>query len=219
MSEVNRVSSKFGINPSDLLALMRSESSLNPQAENKTTGATGLIQFMPATARSLGTTTEELGRMTAAQQMHYVEKFFDSVRLPRGASAGQLYAYVFLPGRATREVLTSRGERYYEANRDLDMDSDGRITIADLDARMARHGGTAQASRIPRGASGGVALAGESSGMAAGDQAQRMRAGGQVILQQTSPSTAGTRSTRPGGQARRAAGELSLNRRLEQQVS
>lgn len=156
MSEVNRVSSRFGINPTDLLALMRAESSLNPQAVNPTTGATGLIQFMPATARSLGTTVEELRQMTAAQQMQYVERFFESVGLPQGASSGLLYAYVFLPGRARSAVqrgdgiLTRSGESYYNANVGLDVNRDGIITITDLDARMARFGGTQQASRMQR---------------------------------------------------------------------
>ena len=142
MAEVNRVSNRFGINPNDLLALMRSESSLNPQAVNPTTGATGLIQFMPKTARSLGTTVEELRNMSAAQQMRFIEKYFESVNLPRGASAGTLYAYVFLPGRAQRQILARAGENFYEANRGLDMNKDGIITIEDLDMRMARYGGT-----------------------------------------------------------------------------
>lgn len=38
-------------------------------------GATGLIQFMPSTARSLGTTTTALAKMTAKEQMVYVEKY------------------------------------------------------------------------------------------------------------------------------------------------
>ena len=219
MSEVNRVSSRFGVNPSDMLALMRSESSLNPQAVNPTTGATGLIQFMPGTARSLGTTTEALRQMSAAEQMKYVEKFFESVRLPQGASAGQLYAYVFLPGRARRDVLTVSGEAFYDANRGLDMDSDGRITIADLDARMARFGGTTQVSMVPSGGQGGAQLASASGGMAAADQAQARGTDRQVIVEQGGQQQA---SERPGGVRgllRRVVGEVPLNRRLERQVS
>jgi hypothetical protein len=156
--------------------------------------------------------------MTAAQQMRFVERFFESVRLPQGASAGQLYAYVFLPGRARREVLTTAGEAFYEANRGLDMDSDGRITIADLDARMARFGGTAQASRMPGGAAGGVELAGASGGMVASDQAQTMGAGRQVVVQQPAAQAQGERQGGIRGMIRRVT-ETPLNRRLEQQVS
>lgn len=219
MSEVNRVASRFGVNPSDLLALMRSESSLNPQAVNPTTGATGLIQFMPATARSLGTTTEAIRQMSAAEQMKYVEKFFESVRLPQGASAGQLYAYVFLPGRARRDVLTVSGEAFYEANRGLDMDSDGRITIADLDARMARFGGTTQASMVPRPGQGGAQLASASGGMAAADQAQTMGTGRQIIVEQAGQQQPTSQPGGVRGLIRRVVGEVPLNRRLERQVS
>jgi len=167
MAEVNRVSNRFGINSNDLLALMRSESSLNPQAVNSTTGATGLIQFMPKTARSLGTTVEELRNMSAAQQMRFVERYFESVNLPRGASAGTLYAYVFLPGRAQRQILARAGENFYEANRGLDMNKDGMITIEDLDMRMARYGGT-----INR----------ESTRMVANDQARLRRNDTNIIV-------------------------------------
>lgn len=138
--EVERVSSKYGFSPGALIGLMQSESGINPQARNPNGGATGLIQFMPATARSLGTSTDALYRMSRAQQMEYVDKFFAPYASGlRGASAGKLYAYVFLPGRAGRQsgVLTENPENYYTHNRGLDMNRDGRITIADLDRRIA----------------------------------------------------------------------------------
>lgn len=138
--EVDRVAQRFGFNPNALLGLMASESGLNPQARNSNGGATGLIQFMPKTARGLGTTTDELIQMSRAQQMMWVEKYFEPYASNlAGASAGKLYAYVFLPGRASRDVLTSRGENYYNQNVGLDMNRDGAITIADLDSRIAEH--------------------------------------------------------------------------------
>lgn len=214
MSEVNRVADKFSLNPTDLLALMRSESGINPAAVNSSTGATGLIQFMPATARSLGTTTEELRGMSAAEQMKYVERFFESVRLPSGASAGQLYAYVFLPGRARREVLTAAGEPFYEQNRGLDMDKDGQITIADLDARMARFGGSG--SRVASAPSTGVGLVGASSGMVVADQAQAMGTGRSVQVSIPTPTAVG--GSGQGLRLSQTSREVPLNRRLEQQV-
>jgi hypothetical protein len=116
---------------------MQSESGINPhlQASN---GATGLIMFMPATARGLGTSVDELKQMSRAQQMKYVEKLFDQVRLPHGASGGQIYAHIFLPGRAKKSnILTTSGEGYYKWNKGLDLDKDGDIDITDLDARVA----------------------------------------------------------------------------------
>ena len=140
VKEVERVSSKYGFSSGALIGLMQSESGVNPQARNNNGGATGLIQFMPATARALGTSTDALYRMNRAQQMRYVDAFFSPYASGlRGASAGKLYAYVFLPGRAGRQsgVLTENPENYYTHNRGLDMNRDGRITISDLDRRIA----------------------------------------------------------------------------------
>lgn len=54
------------------------ESRFDPAAHTPIPGqtATGLIQFIESTARTLGTTTAALRTMTALQQLPYVEKFF-----------------------------------------------------------------------------------------------------------------------------------------------
>lgn len=137
INEVNRVARNYNIDANDLLGMMQSESGINPQAVNRGSGATGLIQFMPNTARSLGTTTQALFQMDRAQQMAYVEKYFESVRLPRGANAGQLYAAVFLPGRMRQNPLTTRGEKYYNQNVGLDLDRNGDISQQDLIRRVS----------------------------------------------------------------------------------
>lgn len=136
-AELNRVAKKFNINANDLLAVMLVETggSLKPDIRNPKSGATGLIQFMPSTAAGLGTSTDELARMTRAEQMKYVEKYFDN-KLPQGATGGQIYAAVFLPAFIKEDVLTVRGERYYEANVGLDYNQDGKITRSDLDAHV-----------------------------------------------------------------------------------
>ena len=45
--------SRLKINPEHLKVVMHKESGINPQAHNRNSGATGLIQFMPKTARGL----------------------------------------------------------------------------------------------------------------------------------------------------------------------
>ena len=215
MTEVGKVASNLGIDTSNLIAIMKSESSLNPQAVNPVTGASGLIQFMPNTAKSLGTTVEELRKMTAVQQLPYVEKYFKSVRVQPGSSAGRLYAYVFLPGRANREVLTQAGENYYESNKGLDIDRDGKITIADLDARLAKYGGSAGASLQASRPSTGASLSAGGTSMEASDQAQ-MRGAGQALQGTTAPAP----STGPQGMQMPAGvmgmGEIPINIRLRQ---
>ena len=88
LDEVQRVSEKYEINPADLVGLMASESSLDPAADNGT--HVGLIQFSADRAKELGTTQEELVKMSRAQQMKFVEKYFDIVNLPKGASKGEI---------------------------------------------------------------------------------------------------------------------------------
>ncbi|MEL1232846.1 MAG: transglycosylase SLT domain-containing protein, partial [Candidatus Neomarinimicrobiota bacterium] len=148
--EVNRLAQKYDIDASDLLGLMASESGLNPQARNKS-GATGLIQFMPTTARSLGTSTAALYKMNRVQQMEYVEKYFDYWNLPKGATPGHLYTSVFLPAFTSKPadyIVAKRGgftdswgnhpSSWYTHNAGLDSNGDGSISIAELGARIQK---------------------------------------------------------------------------------
>lgn len=142
LSKVKQVAKSIRCNYKDLLAIMNSESALNYQAVNSQTGATGLIQFMPATARELGTSTEELLQMSPIEQMDYVEKYFLRMKQIAGIDAskkldgGDLYALTFLPARANREVLTTSDEKYYTYNKGLDSNTDGQITKTELNNRV-----------------------------------------------------------------------------------
>ena len=141
--QINDMSKRLKISPDNLKALIYSESSGNPQAVNKHTGATGLIQFMPKTAQGLGITTAQLRTMSAEQQLPYVEKYLAKAK--RGAgfssdqplSAGQLYALVFMPAKANKEVMCSAGSKAYALNRGLDKNGDGIVTIGELGKRIS----------------------------------------------------------------------------------
>ena len=150
LEKVKALSERLNCNYQDLIAVMISECSLNPAASNDATNATGLIQFMPDTARNLGTTVEKIKKMSADEQLVLVEKYLKDQKETAGfsqdhkLSAGELYALVFLPGRAKREVLCTKGERndkgkklnYYENNDGLDTNKDGKITKTELDNRI-----------------------------------------------------------------------------------
>ena len=142
------------------------------------------------------------------------QKYFKSVRVQPGSSAGRLYAYVFLPARANREVLTQAGENYYESNKGLDIDRDGIITIADLDARLAKYGGSTSASLQGAKPATGSSLSAAGTSMEASDQAQ-MRSPGQAL-----GTTASAPSTGPQGMQMSAGamgmGEIPINIRLRQ---
>lgn len=143
LDKTKDISQRIGCDYKDLLAVMNSESGLKSTARNPKGGATGLIQFMPATAKMLGTTTDELRRMSPTQQLDYVEKYFNMVKKNAGLqgkqlSGADLYALVFMPGRAKRDILTSASDgKTYSYNKGLDKDGDGHISKADLQRRVA----------------------------------------------------------------------------------
>lgn len=137
LNEVTRISKKFQIRESDLLGLLASESGMNPQANNGT--HVGLIQFSADSAAAVGTTQQALLGMNRAQQMKYVEKYFDYWNLPKGASAGQLYSIVFAPAYASKDnnkVLYTSPSAAYRDNAALDANGDGKITVGEMGKRI-----------------------------------------------------------------------------------
>ncbi|WP_352423912.1 hypothetical protein [Proteiniphilum sp.] len=72
----------LGIDPDWIMLVMWFEtaSTLDHRIVNKTSGVTGLIQFMPATVRSLGTTTGQLRQMSNVEQLDYVKRYLAPYR-------------------------------------------------------------------------------------------------------------------------------------------
>jgi len=142
LKKVKDIAKRLNCDYRDLLGVMNSESGIDASAKNPNGSATGLIQFIESTARSLGTTTAALRRMSPIKQLDYVEKCLMNAKSAAGfssshrLSAGELYALIFLPARANREVLTTRGENYYAANKGLDKNKDGKITKSELGNRV-----------------------------------------------------------------------------------
>jgi len=103
-------------------------------------GATGLIQFMPSTAEALGTSTEELSRMSRAEQLVYVERYFDQFQgRIQGGSVDDLYMSVLWPraiGKADGYPIFQQGTIAYEQNRGLDTNGDGQVTKFEAAAKV-----------------------------------------------------------------------------------
>jgi AraC-like DNA-binding protein len=143
--KLEKVATELGVKSSDLMAIFKQESSVNPQAVNRTSGATGLIQFMPDTARRLGTTTDDLVKMNGVQQLDYVYKYFKMTGVGDG-TLGDLYMAVFMPkyvGFPNHTVLGASGApgfsgKVYAQNRGLDRNGDGTITVADVKSSVER---------------------------------------------------------------------------------
>lgn len=142
--KLEKVAHALGVESSNLLAIMKQESSVNPQARNKS-GATGLIQFMPDTARRLGTTTDDLYKMDGVEQLDYVYKYFKMTGVGDG-SLGDLYTAVFMPkyiGYPKDTILGKKGAsgfsgKVYAQNSGLDRNNDGVITKRDIENSVSR---------------------------------------------------------------------------------
>jgi len=116
---------------------MKAESNLNPQAVNQVSGATGLIQFMPTTARSLGTTVDDLFKMSAKDQLKYVYEYYKpytgklnnyfDVYLATffPAAIGKPDNWTFETKRLNRTIIARQ-------NPGIDVNSDGQITVAEF---------------------------------------------------------------------------------------
>jgi hypothetical protein len=91
-------------------------------------GATGLIQFMPKTAKGLGTTTDALARMSAVAQLEYVELYFKPYRV---RTLEDVYMAILWPaavGKPNDFVLFESPSKQYKQNRGLDQNGDGKVT-------------------------------------------------------------------------------------------
>ena len=139
--KVVQIAERLGTNPNFLMAVMSFESggTFSPAVPNKAgSGAVGLIQFMPATAKGLGTTTAALAKMSAEAQLDFVEKHFRPFQ-GRLSTIEDTYMAVLLPkavGKGSDFVLFQRPSVAFTQNRGLDIDDDGRITVFDASFKV-----------------------------------------------------------------------------------
>ena len=137
LQKVKEISSLLGINPNWLMFVMRWESSLNPAAVNPISGATGLIQFLPYTAKSLGTSTTALKNMSNIDQLDYVYKYYAPYR-GKIKSLYDCYLVVFFPaalGKPDSWILQTSSTTpgiIAAQNPALDLNKDGKITVGEF---------------------------------------------------------------------------------------
>lgn len=123
---------ELGMDPNHIMACIAFESgeTFSPSIKNAAgSGATGLIQFMPATAKALGTSVTALAKMTAEDQIKYVYKYF----LPykgRLKTLEDVYMAILWPraiGKPETFPLFTGGVAYRQ-NAGLDTNKDGIVT-------------------------------------------------------------------------------------------
>ena len=137
--KVKDICQNLAIDPDWLMLVMWFETARTFRADivNPISGATGLIQIMPKTARSLGTTTEALKNMSNVEQLDYVLAYLRPYkgRMKRWVD---VYLAVFYPKAMGKPdfVITSdivaRQNRVFDLNRDLD------ITVKEIETALRK---------------------------------------------------------------------------------
>ena len=74
--KLQEVADNHGFTVEELLNVIQKESNFDTSAENPKSSATGLIQFMPKTAKGLDTSIEEISGMGPVDQLNLVDKYF-----------------------------------------------------------------------------------------------------------------------------------------------
>lgn len=161
LNKVKEVAKNVNCDYKDLLAMMNSESGIDPSKGLKKDGscasAVGLIQFMDKGAiaslnknYAMSLTRQRIVKMSALEQLDLVEKTIKISKKHAGYADGAkldgatLYALIFLPARAKRDILCVKGEKnkdgkllgYYEQN-PMDYDKDNNISKKDLAHRLS----------------------------------------------------------------------------------
>ena len=146
-----RMGLRRGTNPEHYLVVWCAESGLDPTAVNPKGGARGLNQMMPATLRGLGAPAD-YETLPGEAQLPWIERLIaNGERLNGGPfqSAARYYHSNFFPATMSRgnspstvvvasDSADPQEQAAYTANRGLDTDKDGKITLADLGALLAR---------------------------------------------------------------------------------
>lgn len=142
---VRWIGSDLKFDPNWLMACMAFETgrTFSASVKNPGSSATGLIQFMNATASELGTTTQALAAMRAEDQLNYVWKYFHNRINAKGpiTRLADCYMAILNPaamGLPDNAVMWVQGSSQYAVNAGLDANKDHAITKAEAAARVAQ---------------------------------------------------------------------------------
>jgi peptidoglycan hydrolase-like protein with peptidoglycan-binding domain len=138
--KVVKIAADLGTDPNFLMAIMSFETghTFSPKVKNPGSGATGLIQFMPTTAKGLGTSIEKLVKMTAEEQLDVVAKYLAPFK-GRMKTLEDAYMTVLFPkavGKGSGFVLFKKPSTQFKQNKGLDINGDGLITAGEAAAKV-----------------------------------------------------------------------------------
>ena len=112
-SKLDKVAKALGIESDVLRRIIKFETagSFSPTSQDPYGVSIGLIGFTRQTANALGTSREELAKMTAVEQLDYVYKFYKMNGLRPGSDIGTIYMLTFMPAFAYSPDNTVLGQK------------------------------------------------------------------------------------------------------------
>lgn len=142
IAKAYEVSQKLNIPLNWLMGVIELETAgtFSPSIQNSM-GYVGLIQFGKQAAERVGTTQNELGQMSAVEQLDYVYLYY-KIYKSKLKSYVDLYIATLFPaalGKSNDYVLqTSRlsAERIAKANPLFDINNDNKITVGEIEKKL-----------------------------------------------------------------------------------
>lgn len=147
------IAHELDTNPDYLATVISFETggSFSPTIRNKAgSHAVGLIQFLESTAENLGTTTDQLSRMSAEKQLDYVYRYL-APHKGQLKSLNDVYMAILYPAAIEKDsstVLFRAPSKEYQQNKGFDKDNKGYITKNDVSQTVVAQYKSAQGERI-----------------------------------------------------------------------
>lgn len=139
--KIRELAKEINVSSEWLYKLFYKEARLNPYATNPISGAQALIQFMPSTAKNLGTSVEELSEMSVEKQLPFIKLYLERINPSlKFDSFTDLYMAVFYPYYIGAddacvigsEVSPNYVEKVAKQNRGIDKNKNNSITVGEF---------------------------------------------------------------------------------------
>ncbi len=131
-SELEALEAKYpNLDRTELYQIVNGESDFDPQATNPS-GATGLFQLMPDSAREIGYSTTQIYNQTPAQQLNTYGKYLDRWNYNSNNSLGMMQAAPAYASRAPNEVVYGVNSAAWKQNPGWRSSRNGPITVGSI---------------------------------------------------------------------------------------
>jgi soluble lytic murein transglycosylase-like protein len=137
LSAIEGLAEKRGISTSELYKVIQGESGFNPRAQNKS-GAAGLFQFMPDTAKELGVNSSDILSMSPKEQVELYDKYLERWNYNSSNRLGIMQAAPAFASRKPDAVIYSKGSAAWKQNPGWRELNDGPITVRSINSYYAR---------------------------------------------------------------------------------